>query len=66
MILVLKLDIVCLFVCSCNYNLNIAVAFFVYRYTEDGHTVGEPEMTPPNPIRLEWELPQPVSNPFIR
>ena len=34
---------------------------FLCRYTEDGHTVGEPEMTPPNPIRLEWELPQPVS-----
>ncbi|XP_053398248.1 carnitine O-palmitoyltransferase 1, liver isoform-like [Mercenaria mercenaria] len=28
-------------------------------YEEDGHTKGEPEMTPPNPIRLEWDLPEP-------
>lgn len=31
----------------------------VLGYREDGHTKGEPEMTPPNPIRLEWDLPEP-------
>ncbi|KAL4233881.1 Carnitine O-palmitoyltransferase 1 [Mactra antiquata] len=28
-------------------------------YEDNGHTKGEPEMTPPNPIRLEWDLPEP-------
>ncbi|KAL3883613.1 hypothetical protein ACJMK2_029858 [Sinanodonta woodiana] len=28
-------------------------------YRPDGHTLGEPEMTSPNPIRLEWELKEP-------
>ncbi|XP_033740460.1 carnitine O-palmitoyltransferase 1, liver isoform-like isoform X1 [Pecten maximus] len=32
---------------------------FKFGYTEDGHTKGEPEVPPPNPIRLEWELPKP-------
>ncbi|XP_050391317.1 carnitine O-palmitoyltransferase 1, liver isoform isoform X1 [Patella vulgata] len=28
-------------------------------YTEDGHCKGSPEQTPPNPIRLEWDIPKP-------
>lgn len=27
-------------------------------YAEGGNTKGTPEMTPPNPIRLEWDLPE--------
>ncbi|KAK2147018.1 hypothetical protein LSH36_573g01026 [Paralvinella palmiformis] len=27
-------------------------------YSEDGHTKGELEFIPPNPIRLQWEIPQ--------
>lgn len=28
------------------------------RYTEDGHTRGTVTETPPNPIKLEWEIPE--------
>jgi hypothetical protein len=36
-------------------------ALFNYRYRENGHTKGEPEFTPPNPIKLQWELTEEVS-----
>ncbi|KAI0209134.1 Carnitine O-palmitoyltransferase 1, liver [Lamellibrachia satsuma] len=31
---------------------------FIQGYTEDGHTVGQPTLSPPNPIKLQWEIPQ--------
>ncbi|KAK2176892.1 hypothetical protein NP493_633g01032 [Ridgeia piscesae] len=31
---------------------------FIQGYTEDGHTTGQPLMSPPNPIKLQWEIPQ--------
>lgn len=34
------------------------VASISLGYDESGHTKGDPEMTPPNPIRLEWDLPE--------
>eukprot|EP00918_Siedleckia_nematoides_P012688 GHVU01027769.1.p1 GENE.GHVU01027769.1~~GHVU01027769.1.p1 ORF type:complete len:764 (+),score=90.89 GHVU01027769.1:170-2461(+) len=27
-------------------------------YRDDGHTVGEADVQPPNPIRLQWDVPQ--------
>ena len=32
-----------------------------YSYTEDGHTVGHPTLSPPNPIKLQWEITEEVS-----
>jgi hypothetical protein len=34
---------------------------FNNRYRENGHTKGEPEFPPPNPIKLQWELSEEVS-----
>lgn len=31
------------------------------RYTKEGFCKGEITTPPPNPIRLEWDLPKPVS-----
>ncbi|KAL5009437.1 hypothetical protein ScPMuIL_011742 [Solemya velum] len=33
---------------------------FTLGYDENGHTKGQPEMQPPNPIRLEWEISKPL------
>nr|XP_022293319.1 carnitine O-palmitoyltransferase 1, liver isoform-like isoform X1 [Crassostrea virginica]XP_022293320.1 carnitine O-palmitoyltransferase 1, liver isoform-like isoform X1 [Crassostrea virginica] len=33
--------------------------FFVQGYTEEGYCKGEITTPPPNPIRLEWDLPKP-------
>ncbi|XP_064617738.1 carnitine O-palmitoyltransferase 1, liver isoform-like isoform X2 [Liolophura sinensis] len=31
-------------------------------YTEDGHCLGDAEIQPPNPIKLEWDLPLPCQD----
>ena len=36
----------------------------LYRYGEEGHTIGTPELTP-NPIRLEWDFSIPVCMTLI-
>ena len=38
----------------------MCLCFFHPRYGEDGHTVGEAEFQPPNPIRLQWDIPNEV------
>ena len=30
------------------------------RYRDDGHTKGQPEFPPPNPIKLQWEISKDV------
>jgi len=31
-------------------------------YREDGHTKGEMEFIPPNPVKLQWDIPQPCQD----
>ena len=38
---------------------------YYFRYREDGHTRGEAEFQPPNPIRLQWDIPQEVIHTYI-
>ena len=38
------------------------IYFRFHRYTPDGHCRGEMEFQPPNPIRLQWEMPDDCLN----
>jgi len=50
-----------IFISPACVTWSVSLNMFVVRYTEDGHTTGSPEFSPPNPVRLSWELNEEVS-----
>lgn len=39
-----------------SWSLWKLISIFSYRFDENGNTIGKPEIIPPAPIRLNWDL----------